>query len=211
MMVKSFSLAQLVEKANELAQSGKRQILAVAGAPGSGKTTITRAIMQGLPEGSVVIAPMDGFHLSNATLIKYNRRDRKGAWDTFDADGYINLLTRLKNQTEEVIHAPDFDRDIDESIGSAIPIDVNTPLILAEGTFLFSQFGSWGKLLPLFNQGWFVHLDENLRHERLIARHMKHGMSLQQATDWTLGTDENNAKAVENDCLRANLSIKVID
>ncbi|MEY4313635.1 MAG: hypothetical protein RIS93_215, partial [Actinomycetota bacterium] len=66
-MVQSFSLDQLVEKANELAQSGKRQILAVAGAPGSGKTTITRAIMQGLPEGSVVIAPMDGFHLSNAT------------------------------------------------------------------------------------------------------------------------------------------------
>jgi hypothetical protein len=35
-MAESFSLEQLVEKANQLAQSGKRQILAVAGAPGSG-------------------------------------------------------------------------------------------------------------------------------------------------------------------------------
>jgi pantothenate kinase len=210
-MAESFSLEQLVEKANQLAQSGKRQILAVAGAPGSGKTTITRAIMAGLPVGSVVIAPMDGFHLSNATLINYDRRDRKGAWDTFDADGYINLLTRLKNQTEAVIHAPDFDRDIDESIGSAIPIDIHTPLILAEGTFLFSQYGSWPKLSPLLDQGWFVHLDSKARQERLITRHMKHGMSLQQATDWALGTDENNAKAVENDYLRADLSIKIID
>ncbi len=210
-MAESFSLEQLVEKANQLAQSGKRQILAVAGAPGSGKTTITRAILAGLPVGSVVIAPMDGFHLSNATLINYNRRDRKGAWDTFDADGYINLLTRLKNQTEAVIHAPDFDRDIDESIGSAIPIDIHTPLILAEGTFLFSQYGSWPKLSPLLDQGWFVHLDSKARQERLITRHMKHGMSLQQATDWALGTDENNAKAVENDYLRADLSIKIID
>jgi hypothetical protein len=210
-MAESFSLEQLVEKANQLAQSGKRQILAVAGAPGSGKTTITRAIMAGLPAGSVVIAPMDGFHLSNATLINYNRRDRKGAWDTFDADGYINLLTRLKNQTEAVIHAPDFDRDIDESIGSAIPIDIHTPLILAEGTFLFSNYGSWPKLSPLLDQGWFVHLDSKARQERLITRHMKHGMSLQQATDWALGTDENNAKAVENDYLRADLSIKIKD
>ena len=210
-MAESFSLEQLVEKANQLAQSGKRQILAVAGAPGSGKTTITRAIMAGLPVGSVVIAPMDGFHLSNATLINYDQRDRKGAWDTFDADGYINLLTRLKNQTEAVIHAPDFDRDIDESIGSAIPIDIHTPLILAEGTFLFSQYGSWPKLSPLLDQGWFVHLDSKARQERLITRHMKHGMSLQQATDWALGTDENNAKAVENDYLRADLSIKIID
>jgi len=210
-MAESFSLEQLVEKANQLAQSGKRQILAVAGAPGSGKTTITRAIMAGLPAGSVVIAPMDGFHLSNATLINYDRRDRKGAWDTFDADGYINLLTRLKNQTEAVIHAPDFDRDIDESIGSAIPIDIHTPLILAEGTFLFSNYGSWPKLSPLLDQGWFVHLDSKARQERLITRHMKHGMSLQQATDWALGTDENNAKAVENDYLRADLSIKIKD
>jgi pantothenate kinase len=210
-MAESFSLEQLVEKANQLAQSGKRRILAVAGAPGSGKTTITRAIMAGLPAGSVVIAPMDGFHLSNATLIKYNRRDRKGAWDTFDADGYINLLTRLKNQTEAVIHAPDFDRDIDESIGSAIPVGINIPLILAEGTFLFSQNGSWPKLSPLLDQGWFVHLDSKVRQERLITRHMKHRMNLQQATDWTLGTDENNAKAVENDYKRADLSIKIKD
>lgn len=72
--------------------------------------------------GSVVVAPIDEFHFSNATLFNSNRRDRKGAWDTFDAGGYVNLLQRINVQKDLVIHAPDFDRDIDVSIGSAIPI-----------------------------------------------------------------------------------------
>jgi pantothenate kinase len=43
---------------------------------------------------------MDGFHLSNDTLIAWGRRGRKGAWDTFDAEGYVQLLRRLRNQEE---------------------------------------------------------------------------------------------------------------
>jgi len=108
---------------------------------------------------------MDGFHFSNATLINWNRRDRKGAWDTFDADGYVNLLARIKGQKDLVIHAPDFDRDIDESIGSAIPIHPTTPLVIAEGTFLLSEQGNWPQVLPLLDECWFVHLEDESRHE----------------------------------------------
>ena len=87
--------------------------------------------------------PIDGFHLSNPTLISWGRRDRKGAWDTFDADGYVHLLRRLRNQEEEIVHAPDFDRDVDESIGSALPIRPEVPLVVTEGNYLLCDWGGW--------------------------------------------------------------------
>ena len=205
MTLQSLKLEDVVENAKSIAASSKRSILAVAGAPGSGKTTITQSIVKELGPENVVIVPMDGFHLSNTILKKWDRRSRKGAWDTFDASGYINLISRIKNQREEIILAPDFDRDIDESIGGVIEVSINTPLILLEGTFLFSEHGLWPELLPLIDHGWFVHLECSIRQQRLIQRHMKHGMDLKQATQWALSTDEANAKAVELDYKRASL------
>ena len=34
---------------------------------------------------------MDGFHLADEALVRLGRRDRKGAIDTFDGDGYLAL------------------------------------------------------------------------------------------------------------------------
>lgn len=210
MNLQSLKLEDVVENAKSIAASSKRSILAIAGAPGSGKTTITQSIVKELGPENVVIVPMDGFHLSNTILKKWDRRSRKGAWDTFDASGYINLISRIKNQREEIILAPDFDRDIDESIGGVIEVSINTPLILLEGTFLFSEHGLWPELLPLIDHGWFVHLESSIRQQRLIQRHMKHGMDLKQATQWALSTDEANAKAVELDYKRASLYFQLI-
>lgn len=206
-----FTLDELVDQARQFSITGQRKILGVAGAPGSGKTTITQAILKGLTPGSVVIVPMDGFHLSNSTLINWNRRERKGAWDTFDSDGFIHLLKRIKFQSNsEVIHAPDFDRDIDESIGSCIPITSSNSLVIVEGTFLLSKQGNWPDVLPLLDQAWFVNLEDNIRQDRLISRHLKHGMNLEEATSWAMGTDEKNAQMVNSDYERSSLSFKVI-
>ncbi len=41
---------------------------------------------------------MDGFHLAQAELERLGRADRKGAPDTFDADGFVALLGRLRAQ-----------------------------------------------------------------------------------------------------------------
>ncbi len=45
----------------------------------------------------VGLAAMDGFHLAGAELTRLGRTDRKGAPDTFDAHGYVALLTRLRD------------------------------------------------------------------------------------------------------------------
>jgi pantothenate kinase len=153
---------------------------------------------------------MDGFHLSNATLRAWGRRDRKGAWDTFDADGYVHLLRRLRDRTDEVVHAPDFDRDVDESIGSAIPVHRDVPLVVTEGNYLLSTEGSWPGVAALLDESWFLELDEPTRMDRLVRRHERHGMTHQQAVDWAGGTDQANAVLVARGRGRADLVVTVV-
>ena len=150
---------------------------------------------------------MDGFHLANATLRAWGRRDRKGAWDTFDVGGYVALLKRLREQNDAVVHAPDFDRDVDESIGSAVPVRKETPLIVTEGNYLLSDQGEWGQVRELLDECWYVEVDDPTRRDRLVKRHEQHGMAHDTAVFWTHGTDEANARLVAAGRARATLIV----
>jgi len=207
----SVSRADLVERARVLAMSGRRHLLGITGAPGAGKTKIARDIVDKLGPELAVFVPMDGFHLSNHTLIAWGRRDRKGAWDTFDADGFVQLLRRLRQQEEEIVHAPDFDRDVDESIGSALPIRREVPLVVTEGNYLLSEMGGWSGVAPLLDESWYLQVDDETRLTRLTYRHQLHGMNHEQADTWAHTTDQDNAVIIAKSMPRADLVIRMTD
>lgn len=207
----ALSVAELVDRARRLADGGGRRILGITGAPGAGKTTLAGHVAAALGPARCVLVPMDGFHLSNATLAAWGRRNRKGAWDTFDADGYLHLLRRLRDRAEDVVHAPDFDRDVDESIGSAIPVHRDVPLVVAEGNYLLARDGSWPGVEALLDESWYLELDDPTRRERLVRRHEQHGMSHGQAVDWAGGTDQANAVLVAAGRERADLVVTVVN
>ncbi len=205
----TLSIAELVERARGLAESGERRLLGITGAPGTGKSTVALAIVDALGPSRSALVPMDGFHLANATLIAWGRRDRKGAWDTFDADGYVHLLRRLRHQAEEYVHAPDFDRDVEESIGSARPVHRDVPLVVTEGNYLLSREGGWSPVADLLDETWYLELDPATRHERLVLRHERHGKTHAEAEAWTSGSDEANAKLIAAARDRADLLVTV--
>jgi pantothenate kinase len=186
---------------------GQRHLLGITGAPGAGKSKVARDVVDKLGPDLAAFVPMDGFHLSNHTLIGWGRRDRKGAWDTFDADGYVHLLRRLRNQEEEILHAPDFDRDVDESIGSALPIRREVPLIVTEGNYLLCDWGGWAGVAPLLDESWYLQLDEPTRLHRLAYRHQQHGMSQKEAATWARTTDQDNAVLIAQSMPRGDLVI----
>jgi pantothenate kinase len=82
---------QLVERARRLAVTGERRILGITGAPGSGKSTLAAALVEALAPAALLVS-MDGFHLANQELRRLRRRDRKGAADTSDANGYVRAV-----------------------------------------------------------------------------------------------------------------------
>jgi len=92
-----------LQRALALLATGQRKILGIVGAPGAGKSTLAQALIETLEKTvgphQAMIVPMDGFHLAQAELARLSRAGRKGAPDTFDVSGYINLLSRLRATT----------------------------------------------------------------------------------------------------------------
>ncbi|WP_226082548.1 nucleoside/nucleotide kinase family protein [Mycetocola spongiae] len=196
---------ELVEWAAELAQAGQRRILGITGSPGVGKSTVAAELVAALGDRAALVG-MDGFHLSGRVLNDLGRADRKGAPDTFDARGYLALLDRLR-LARETVYVPAFDRGLEESIAAAEGISPEVPLIITEGNYLLLESPDWVDVRGRLDEVWFLRVPEELRRTRLIARHERYGRSPEEAAAWALGSDERNARAVEESRHRADLII----
>jgi pantothenate kinase len=186
----------LIERAQRLVAPGERRILGITGAPGSGKSTLASTLIAALAPQAVLV-PMDGFHLANEQLVRLGRRDRKGAADTFDAAGYVALLRRLRDPAEPLVYAPEFRRAIEEPIACAIPVPRDVPLVVTEGNYLLVDEDPWAAIRPLLDEAWFLEPEEEIRIERLVARHVAFGKPPAAARAWSLGTDQRNAELVQ--------------
>lgn len=203
------SLDELVARARPLA-SGPRRILGLAGAPGAGKSTLAARLVRALAPAAVLV-PMDGFHLANAELERLGRRERKGAPDTFDALGYVALLQRLRQPGPDAVYAPRFDRRLEEAVAGAIAVPADTPLVVTEGNYLLLDEQPWAQVRPLLDEAWFLEVDDTLRVERLVHRHVAHGKEPARAREWVLRSDESNARLIAGSRDRADLVVPVLD
>lgn len=195
---------QLVTHARRM--TSNRSVLGITGAPGAGKSTLGSMLADALGEQAVVVG-MDGYHHTNEELVRLGRRDRKGAPDTFDVHGYIALLDRLRHSTVD-IYAPVYQRGIGHSISGATRIPATTPLVITEGNYLLHD-GPWAGIRDLLDECWYVEVADELRVERLIARHIESGKEPQAARDWTLGPDQANAELVARSRQRADRIIRL--
>ncbi|MDX6256200.1 MAG: hypothetical protein QOJ11_2534 [Frankiales bacterium] len=201
-------LERLVADALLLAAPGDRALLGIAGAPGAGKSTLAEALVEALGDRAVLVG-LDGFHLANAELIRLDRLQRKGSPDTFDAAGYVSLLRRLRARDEPVVYAPRFDRSLEESIGSSIPVPADVPLVVTEGNYLLMEDGAWAPVRRLLDACWYVDPGEDVRLARLVARHERYGRSTAEAQDRSYGSDQRNAEVIAATRHRADRTLRL--
>ena len=209
-----------VENARNLrtTDAGTRTIVGLTGAPGSGKSTVGEALVArlnatggspfpvtaGLPRAQLV--SMDGFHLPQASLVHLGRRERMGAPDTFDVDGFVALL-RLLRSAPGTVMAPGFDRKIEEPTLGAIEIGREQSLVVVEGNYLLHDQGGWAEVRPLLDLTLFVGLEPGIRLTRLVARHERYGKTPAEARAWAHGPDETNARLIEGTRAQADHDI----
>ena len=183
-----------LEELHALARSPRRTLLGIVGPPGAGKSTLTASIRAAI--GDVAIVPMDGFHLAQCELDRLGRAARKGAPDTFDVDGYVALLERLRTSIDAAVYAPEFRREIEEPIANAIPIPRTANLVITEGNYLLHDQSGWQRVRPLLDQVWYIDLDDATRDSRLLARHIAFGRTPEAALAWIAATDAPNAALI---------------
>ena len=207
--MKSITRDSAVARAILLQDSPQRFILGVVGKPGVGKSTFTDYLRDQLSNELVAILPMDGFHMSNEKLIELGRRERKGAPDTFDVDDFAETLANVRDSHGVDIRFPIFNREIEASIPNAGLVPAGVKLVIVEGNYLLHDRSGWEKIAIHLDESWFLSVDDDLRMERLIARHIEFGKSPEDAKAWSQGTDEVNAKLIHLTQPRADYEVKL--
>lgn len=178
-------------------------MLGIAGTPGVGKSYFTEWLSTQFPGGATIV-PFDGFHLSNELLAAKGLAQVKGHIDTFDLPGFRSLLQRLRSQDEDVVYAPKYVRDIEESVGSAVEIPRDAQVLIVEGNYLLADHPDLARSRECLDEVWYLETDDETRVKRLIQRHIQFGKSAQAARDWVMNSDEANAAFIRSTRHRAD-------
>jgi len=186
-----------------------RRIVAIAGAPGAGKSTFAETlgrVLNARRPGVATVMPMDGYHLDNAILDARDLRAVKGAPETFDVDGLASDLARVRAAGRPVL-VPVFDRDLDLARAGAREIAPETPLILLEGNYLLLDHAPWSDLGAMFDVTVFLDVPEAELERRLVARWLTHGHDPEAARARALGNDIPNARLVAGASRAADITV----
>ena len=176
-------------------------MLAIAGAPGSGKSSVAVELAKQIDMACCII-PMDGFHLDNETLMARGLLSAKGAPETFDLAGFHALIEKL--QTGETNQFPIFDRDKDRTIENGGSVPDGTTMLLFEGNYLLFDQAGWRDLAAKWDASLWLDVPEAVLEQRLIRRWLDQGMGEDKARERAHSNDLVNAKQVLAKALPAN-------
>jgi pantothenate kinase len=135
---------------------------------------------------------MDGYHLSTFQLKRKGIASIRGAPQTFDVDGFIAALSRIRAPDGKTVYVPDYSRVLDEPIAASLAITAETNVVVVEGNYLLLEAGEWQNVWSHLTHGWFLDVEWAVCRQRLIARHIGSGKSLAAATEWVDRSDKAN-------------------
>lgn len=198
----------IADRILQAAGTSERFIVAIAGPPGAGKSTIAAALVDVLRQRheQAAVVPMDGFHFDDNVLIARGQRARKGAAFTFDCAGFEVLLKRLRSKEPDVA-IPVFDRSLELSRSAAAVVTADTRVLLVEGNYLLLNEAPWSRLHSLFDFRISIEVPVEELRRRLLERIQSHGFTREHAQLWLDGNDLLNIRHVQAASVQPDLQL----
>lgn len=194
---------KLVREIDNAAAGTARLIVAVAGPPGAGKSTLAETLLATLDEAALIA--MDGFHLDNEALQTRGLLHRKGAPETFDVKGFTFLIEQVRNG--EDVTVPKFDRDRDCVVPDGGRIDAGCRIVIVEGNYLLLDTPGWRDLHQFWDMSVMLDVPEAELERRLVQRWLDHGLSPADATRRAGENDMINARTVRDRSVGATFTV----
>lgn len=199
MSVHISQVEELVSRIKQRSEAHGRSIIAIAGVPGAGKSTVVDQLLHRLRQENVSCTgfPQDGYHYYRHQLAQFDDAAeairRRGAPFTFDGARFVLDIERVRGG--ETIRVPLFDHSQKDPVEDDIEIDANTQVVLVEGNYVGLTDEPWARIGTMCDELWVVEVDRDLVRERLIQRHVASGVcsNLEEATERALGLDWQNA------------------
>ncbi|KAG1667709.1 hypothetical protein GQR58_018336 [Nymphon striatum] len=197
----------LSERIQPLREGPGRVLVAIAGPPASGKTTLSAELARRLnaQKCETAVVAQDGFHLDNQVLEAQDELGRKGAPHTFDGAGFVHLVRRLKERVDVAV--PEFDRTRDIAIAGVKVVPASAEVVIVEGNYLLFDDAPWFNLAPIWTLSVCLNVPMAELRARLIARWVAHGLSPAAATRRATSNDIPNAQAVLDKALPATITL----
>ncbi|WFU47956.1 nucleoside triphosphate hydrolase [Sinorhizobium terangae] len=199
----------LTDEILKRAAGAARFVVAIAGPPGAGKSTLSEALAKALVAAGAktAVLPMDGFHMDNAVLEEKGLLARKGAPETFDFRSFLSTVVAVRANDGEVL-VPIFDRSRELAIASARVVAPETRIILVEGNYLMLDETPWNRLDGAFDFSIFIDPGLEVIERRLLQRWFEHGYDDETAKAKAFGNDIPNARRVLGSYRPADLVIR---
>lgn len=202
------SIAEIAAEVVRRAGSATRFLIAIAGPPGAGKSTLADNLANELRSHgeTAEVLPMDGFHMDNAILIERGLLARKGVPETFDVRGFLDIVRAVRPADQEVL-VPVFDRSREIAIASARVVSPAHRFIIIEGNYLLFDQGKWAELEGQFDYSIMLATPIETLEERLWARWRGYKLSEQAAHAKVYGNDLPNGRLILENRRRADLTL----
>lgn len=205
-----------------------RTLVALAGAPGSGKSTVARCAQQLLNECARLdaseaahadsfcqVIPMDGFHLYRAQLDALPNASeahaRRGAPFTFDAARFVRCVRALRAEPRREHRWPAFEHSVGDPVEEAIVVAPAHRIVLLEGNYVLLPESPWKEIATLVDRAVFLACDdEGQLLERLASRHQRAlALTRREARRHAADNDLVNARRVNSNACRARADVVI--
>jgi pantothenate kinase len=193
------------------AGNAKRFLIAIAGPPGAGKSTLADNMAEALKAKgeSAEVLPMDGFHMDNAVLIEKGLLKRKGVPESFDVRAFLDIVRAVSAADQEVL-VPVFDRSREIAIASARIVSPDHRFIIVEGNYLLFNQGKWAELEGMFDYSIMLAPPMEVLEQRLWERWRGYNLDDEAAGAKVYGNDLPNGRLILENRRTADFTIDIV-